>query len=98
MATKYEFAIKKDILNSGKTLFTPVCRKKSLLGGLMPNPWQRIVCIYDRYFLMDLDFSPELDYNECEIHVQGYKDALLQQVQDDVASVEFDTLEEAEEE
>lgn len=95
---KYEFAIKKDTLNSGKTLFTPVCRKKSRLGKLniFPNPWERITRIYDEYLLMDLHFNPDLSYRECEEHIRGYQEKLLQEVSNQVADIEFHTLEERE--
>lgn len=98
---KYEFAIKKDVLNSGKTIFTPVCREKrrtifGLYLMLVPLPWQRIVNIYDEYILMELDFNPELTYKECEEHIAGYQKVLLQKVENEVVTVEFHTLEEKE--
>lgn len=95
---KYEFAIKKDVLNSGKAIFTPVCRKKSRLGKLniLPNPWERITKIYDEYVLMELDWTPELSYKECEAHIQGYQNVLLQKVENEVSTVEFHVLEEQE--
>jgi len=101
MAKVYEFAIKKDVLNSGKTLFTPVCREKKWIGifglYLISNPWQRITQVYDKYLLTDLEFiTPELTYRECEDHVKGYQEALLQQVANEIATVEFHTLEEKE--
>ena len=94
MATIYEFAIKKDVLNSGKNIFTPVCRKKSKLGRLLPNPWMRITFIYDQVLLMELDFIPDLTYKECEIHIKAYQDALIHKVENQVATIEFHTLEE----
>lgn len=96
MANVYEFAVKKDVLNSGKTIFTPVCRKKSKLGRILPNPWERITNIYDTYLLMELQFTPELSYRECEEHIKGYQMVLRQQIENEVATVEFHTLEEKE--
>jgi len=95
---KYEFAIKKDVLNSGKTIYTPVCRMKSKLGKLniFPNPWNRIVDQYGVYCLMELDFVPELSYAECEQHIQGYQQVLLKKNENDVSTVEFHVLEEKE--
>lgn len=93
---KFEFAIKKDVLNNGKIIYTPVCREKSKLGRLFSGKWQRIVQIYERFFLMELDFIPELSYGECERHIQGYQEELMMQVQDQIATVEFHTLEEKE--
>lgn len=93
---KYEFAIKKDVLNSGKTIYTPVCRRKSKFGrfDIFPNPWERITKIYDEYILQELNFTPELTYSECEDHIQGYQQVLLQSIENQVATVEFHTLEE----
>src|SRR5688572_10488739 len=91
---KYEFAIKKDVLNSGKVIHTPVCRKKSRLGKWNPNPWVRIVKIYDEYVLMDLHFIPDLSYEECKEHISGYQGKLLKSVENQVAEVEFHALEE----
>lgn len=95
---KYEFAIKKDVLNSGKTIFTPVCRKKFLLGrfNIFPNPWERITKIYDQFTIMELHFIPELTYIECEEHIQGYQETLLQTIENQVAVIEFHSLEEKE--
>lgn len=96
MATKYEFAIKKNVLNSGKTIFTPVCRKKSRLGRLFSNPWQRITMIYDKFILMELDFEPELTYGECDEHIQGYQQVLSESVGNKTATIEYHALEEKE--
>ena len=92
----YEFAIKKDVLNSGRTIYTPVCRKKSLWGRIFPNNWERITRIYDEYLLQELDFVPDLSYKECEEHIAGYQAVLKEAVENDVANVEFHTLEEKE--
>jgi hypothetical protein len=94
--TVYEFAIKKDVLNSGKTIFTPVCRKKTIWGRLFPNSWERITNIYDEYLLMELDFIPELTYKDCEEHIAGYQKVLEESVENEVATVEFHNLEEQE--
>jgi hypothetical protein len=94
---KYEFAIKKDTLNSGKVVYTPVCRMKALFGNkFFPRKWERITRIYNDYILMDLDFIPDLSYQECEEHIHAYQNKLLKQRENDIAEVEFHTLEEAE--
>lgn len=92
---KYEFAIKKDVLNSGKTIYTPVCRKKSEFPYLriFNNPWERISRIYDRYTLMELHFTPELSYEECQKHIQGYQQTLSQLRKDEIATAELHLLE-----
>lgn len=96
----FEFAIKKDVLNSGKVIHTPVCRKKGWAGifglFLLSQSWQRITKIYDEYLLMELDFIPDLSYKECEEHIAGYQQVLKEQVENQVANVEFHTLEEKE--
>lgn len=91
----FEFAIKKDVLNSGRAIHTPVCRKKSRLR-IFPNPWERITKIYDEYLLQELDFIPELSYKECEEHIAGYQAVLKEQIENEIANVEFHSLEEKE--
>lgn len=96
--TTYEFAIKKDILVSGKVIHTPVCRKKSKLGrfNIFPNSWNRITKIEERYTLLDLDWNPELSYKECEERIHGYQQVLLKKTENEVSTVEFHVLEEQE--
>ena|SRR5688572_20999311 len=91
---EYEFAIKKDVLNSGKTIHTPVCRKKSKLGRLniFPNPWERIVKLYDKYVLIELDWTPSLTYQECEEHIHGFQLSLTESINNQLHSVEFHAL------
>lgn len=73
---KYEFAIKKNLLNSGEYLLTPVFRIKSTRFSPFKNKWERIVKIYDDFILMDLDTPPILTQQECEDHIMGYKNKL----------------------
>lgn len=90
----YEFAIKKDILNSGKVIYTPVCRKKSNIWKRFNQyPWERICKIYNEYILLDLQFTPDLTYEECEQHIQAYQDKLKQSVAHHVAVEELHVLE-----
>lgn len=95
---KYEFAIKKDTLNNGNVIYTPVCRKKNILDkiNIFSSPWERIVKIYDHYCIMDLNFVPNLSYEECKEHIQGYQNHLLKLVENQIAEIEFHTLEEVE--
>jgi hypothetical protein len=98
----YEFAIKKHVLNSGKVIFTPVCRKKSFWSFFFSENWERITKIYGRYFLLDLDFdlnpdaSPNLSYQDCEEHIQGFQIALQKATENVVKNVEYHTLEKKE--
>ncbi len=87
---KYEFAIKKDTLHSGKEIYTPVVRRK---WGKISYGWQRIVCLYGKYTLLELDFEPELTYQQCEEHLKGYQSELLKKVEGTVREVEFHELE-----
>ena len=92
---KYEFAIRKQELGSGKIIFTPVCRKKPISRFLLINPpWERITKIYDKYLLMDLHFDPDLSYQDCQEHIQGFQEQLERDKDNEVVYVEFDTLEE----
>jgi len=95
MMAKYEFTIKKDTLNSGKEILTPMCRKKATIG-IFTKPWERIVKLYDQYVLMELDFFPELSYADCEEHIKGYQKVLSSHVQNTVVQVEYHSLEEKE--
>ena len=93
---KYEFAIKKDMLYSGKAIYTPVCRKESTFFGVPTtwnNPWNRITKIYNVYTLLELDFVPELSYEECEEHIKAYQDFLIKQDSHEVMSIELHALE-----
>jgi hypothetical protein len=91
---KHEFAIKKDILNSGEIVLTPVVRLKSKYGRFLNNKWNRITKIYGVYMLMELDFDPKLTREECKEHIQGYQQALRELNKNQVETIEFDTLEE----
>ena len=91
---KYEFAIKKDTLNSGKVVYSPVCREKAKLFGLFPNPWNRITKIYDNYTIMELDWIPELTFAECEEHIKGYQLALAKVTHNEVVMMELQNYEE----
>ena len=94
MANKavYEFAIKKEVLNSGKTVYIPVCRIKSKFT-IFSNPWERITKIYKEFVVMDLHFIPDLTVEECKEHIAGYQAALNNAILDTVAKVEFEELE-----
>lgn len=92
MATKYEFAIKRETLNSGKEILIPVCRIKNKIP-FIENRWSRIVEIYGVYQLQELDFQPELTHDECKNHILGYQSVLSKQKENEVAEVEYDTLE-----
>lgn len=93
MANKYEFAIKKDTLKSGKVILTPVCRVKSRIPWLQ-NPWIRIIDKYGRYFLEDLNFDPELSHEECQRHIQGFQNELAKAKEHQISHIELDILEE----
>lgn len=93
---KYEFAIKKETLNSGKIVYTPVCRVKttlSFLGELFSNPWMRIVKAYDKYFLLDLHFNPDLTEIDCINHIEGYKKVIDESVASITSITDFQNLE-----
>src|ERR1041385_4835654 len=92
---KYEFAIRKTTLSSGKTIYTPVCRKKtSITNFLIPNPWERIVEVYGQYILMELSFIPDLTYDQCEAHIQKYQEKLQNEKVDEEENVEFESVSE----
>jgi hypothetical protein len=94
---KYEFAIRKAVLSSGKTTYTPVCRKKtSITNLLIPNPWERIVKVYDDYILMDLPFTPNLTYQECEEHIIGYQNKLHSEKLEEEEDIQFEAVSEME--
>lgn len=90
----YEFAIKKDTLNSGKIIYTPICRKKTSIWKRFNHyPWERITKIYNEYILLDIQFTPDLSYEECEQHIQAYQSKLKQSVAHEVALEELHVLE-----
>lgn len=91
--TKYEFAIKIDILNNGEIIRIPVFRKRSGISKIIPGPWNRIVKVYDKYMSMELDWVPKLTEEECGEHIEGYKKVLSRIRNTDVATVELKALE-----
>lgn len=88
---KYEFAIQKTIKKNKMEILTPVVREKR---RLLPPPWNRIVIVYGRAILMELDFEPELTYDQCLEHIEAYKNVLREQVATNIQAVEFHNLEE----
>lgn len=93
----YEYAIQKEVLNSGKEIFTPVVRRKKRWkwGWLgYEEGWQRIVRQYDRWVLLELDWDPELTYEQCQEHIDGYHKTLIDSVANEVNKVELHKLEE----
>lgn len=81
----YKFVIRKIILNNGKELYTPmVC----LRHGLLQNNWERITCIYNKYIIQELDFEPNLTYMECQQHIEGFKQQLVEANQSNVKHIE----------
>lgn len=91
---KHEFAVKKNTLHSGRVIFTPVYRTASRMNTIMRTPWTRIIKIYDRFQLQDVDFEPNLTFDECEQHIAGYKAELEKLVEQKVTVTEFLKLEE----
>lgn len=91
---KHEFAIKKQVLNSGRVVHTPVYRANSF-GRLriLQTPWTRITRQYDKFKLMDLDFDPDLTFEECEEHIEGFKEQLIKNKENQVKFVEYLKLE-----
>lgn len=87
----HEFAIKKETLANGTVVLTPVTRRKT---KLLPKSWERITKIEDKYCLQDLDWNPNLTYDECNQRIDGYKEFLRKKVENTVKSVTFDTMEE----
>lgn len=86
----YEFAIRKETTNGGTEILTPVVRIKR---RFFPNPWQRITCLYGEYKILDLDFTPQLTYDQCVAHITGYQLALKQQTAHVVIIEEYHQLE-----
>lgn len=90
-ANKYQFAIKHDVLKSGKEILTPVVRYKN---RFFKGMWYRIVKVYDRYVMMDIDFIPNLTREECQEHIEGFKKEQLLLEQHKIEQTNFIGLEE----
>lgn len=90
---KYEFAILKQVLNNGKEIYTPVVRP---VRKIVPAKWERIICLYGKYLIQDLDFTPNLSYADCESHILGYQEVLKHQVENEIKLTELHTLEQKE--
>jgi hypothetical protein len=84
--TIWEFTVKKTVLHSGREVLTPMARQKC---WFLPNQWCRISCLYGIYTLMDLDFTPQLTYDECVAHIHGYQQVLQNNVANTVKYEEY---------
>lgn len=86
----HEFAIKVNKLKSGKEVYIPVYRTKSTFSKLFANnKWTRIVKLYNKYTLMELDFEPELTHEQCEEHIKGFAQALINRESDQICKIEI---------
>lgn len=65
----YEYSVRKEVLNSGEVIFTPLVRVKSKYIG---KSWTRIVKIYDTYYDFDIDTNVRLTLDECQEHIKGF--------------------------
>lgn len=84
----YEFAIQKDILNSGEVVLTPVFREKSRFRFLN-RQWQRISKVEGMYELIELDRMPILSMDECQERINGYKDYLKEKSKNNIKSSDY---------
>lgn len=88
MASKYEYAVRRTELNSGKIIYTPVCREKS---KLIKNKWTRIVNIYDKYLIMELDWEPEgLTVIQCKEHILKHKEQVQMLKSNEVLNISIE--------
>jgi len=53
---------------SNRTVFTPQVKS----GESRFNHWERIVYIYGKFYVMELDDPSGLSEEECRLHIQGY--------------------------
>lgn len=51
-----------------RTIYTPQVKR----GDSRFNHWERIVYIYGKYYIMELDDASALSEDECRSHIQGY--------------------------
>lgn len=84
----FEFTIRCETLNSGEQKFIPLMRPKTKFSYVGPS-WTRIVKIYDRYIDLDISFEPNLTLEECEQHIEGFKEQYARDEMNKVKSVSF---------
>jgi hypothetical protein len=53
-----------------RTIYTPQIKK----GDSRFNRWERIVCVYGRYYIMELEEESKLSSDECREHIWGFQD------------------------
>lgn len=87
-----EFAVRKHILKSGKVVHTPVARTKRI-SLWFPDVWTRITLVEGRYKLLDLDFEPDLTYEQCSEHIINYQNQLRRDRENEVETIEYHLLE-----
>lgn len=92
----YEFARQKVVLNNGQETYRPILRVKrtSMIPWFFESPWERICCIYGEYITMDLPFEPILTLDECNEHIDAYKNILKQKVEKNVKEELIENIEE----
>lgn len=69
--TSLTFAIKREMLNSGKERLTPVVK----LNGLFQQ-WTPIVCINGTYEAIDIPHSFEYTEKDCMVYIDAYRDRM----------------------
>lgn len=93
-ADRYEFRIKKEVQKSGKEIYTPEARLKKRFIGFVSDYWERISCMYGKYMLMPLPFSPDLTEGECKEHIDEFKKTLTEETENDIQSVDYIEIDE----
>lgn len=88
---KYEFAIKRHVLKDETEILCPVVRVKR---RFFKETWQRIVKIYDKYLIQELDWEPVLSLEDCKDHIDGYRLHLEKQGAKVTKAIIYDDIQE----
>lgn len=83
---RYNFRIKKEVLNSGEEIYTPLAQnKKKFL--LVSDVWQRISYVEGVFMLLDLPFTPKLTEQDCLERIEEFKKTLKEETESDIKDV-----------
>lgn len=86
-----KYAIKKIKKRNGSTVYIPMHKTGKLLCE-----WHRIICLYGRFDIttsyLDEDFA--LTIEDCEKHIEGYRQVLIDRIAETTETVEFEIIDE----
>jgi len=87
----YKYAIKKIKKRNGDVIYIPMAKKSGIL-----HEWSRIINLYGTYELTTsyLDTDYHLTMQDCEKHIEGYRQTLIDLLAETTETVEMEIVDE----